>query len=111
MRTDDDLRAALRASHEADAPPAFAPTLAAARRRPRRRVVVPVLALATAAIVATLVLVLHHRAPPPPRPPELALDGIGMRTTHLQLPLDSLLAIPGQDLLATTPDLTGGALP
>jgi hypothetical protein len=108
--TDDDLRAALRASHAGDAPPPFAPTVAAARRRrPYRRLVAPALALATAAMIATLVIVLRHRAPA--RQPELALDGIGMRTTSLQLPLDSLLDVPGQDLLATTPDLTGGTLP
>jgi hypothetical protein len=103
--TDDDLRAALRASHAGDVAPPFARTLAAAR--PPRRHVAPLVVLAAA--IATLVLV--HRRHTPPHRPELALDGIGMRSTTLHLPLDSLLAIPGQDLLATTPDLTRGALP
>lgn len=105
--TDDDLHAALRASHADDAPPPFARTLDAAR--PRRRRAIPILVLAGAAAIAMLVLLRRHHAEPRRR--ELALDSIGMRSTTLHLPLDSLLDIPGQDLLSTTPDLTGGALP
>lgn len=116
--SDDALRAALQAAHDGDAPPPFARTLDNARShdasRSARRRVIPVLALAVAAI---LVLVLRRH---PDRPalaqrrdaePRVALDGLGMRSTTLRLPTDSLLDIPGQDLLATTPDLTGGTLP
>jgi hypothetical protein len=118
--SDDDLRAALRASHAGDAPPPFARTLDAARgrdparkrdraRKPRRRRAIPIVVLAGAAAIALLLFLRRH--PTEPRRTDLALDGIGMRTTTLHLPLDSLLDIPGQDLLSTTPDLTGGALP
>lgn len=106
--TDDDLRAQLRAAHADDAAPAFEETLMAARaRRPARRVV-PVLAGALAlALAAALAVLLFVRRPTKPLP---ATD-IGMNTTTLHMPLDSLLDVPDQSLLSTTPDLTRGAVP
>ena len=106
--TDDQLRAALRRAHADDRPPAFDATLAAARARVARRWLVPALAVATA-VVAVGVLGVMLR--PAPEARELALDGVGMRSTSLHLPLDSLLDVPGEDLLASTPSFDQGALP
>jgi hypothetical protein len=108
--TDDRLRAALRRAHADDRPPAFEATLAAARARVSRRWLVPALALAlaTAAVAAGVVGVVLRSAP---GAPEHALDGVGMSSTSLHLPLDSLLDVTGEDLLASTPSFDQGALP
>ena len=106
--TDDDLRVALDRAHADDHPPAFEATLAAARTvRPSRRVAMRV-ALAGGMVAGVLIalVMLWPRKQPAVRP-----DAIGMRTTTLQLPLDSLLVIPDQGLLSTAPDLTRGVLP
>lgn len=108
--TDDQLRAALRRAHADDRPPAFDATLAAARAGGARRWLVPALAVAiAAAAVAVGVVAVVLR--PAPEAPELALDGVGMRSTSLHLPLDSLLDVTGEDLLASTPSFDQGALP
>jgi hypothetical protein len=104
--TDDQLRDALRRAHASDRPPAFEATLAAARARVAGRWLVPALAAAAVA-VGVVVLVLR----PAPEAPELAQGGVGMGSTSLHLPLDSLLAVPGEDLLASTPSFDQGALP
>ena len=101
--TDDDLRAQLRALHADDAPPTFDATVTATRRRARR--VVPVIVGALA--IATAVLLFVRRPTTRPAPPST----IGMTTTTLRTPLDSLLDVPDQTLLSTTPDLTRGAVP
>ena len=100
--TDDDLRAQLRALHAEDAPPTFDATVSAPRRPARRLVPVLVGALAIATAIALLV-----RRPSAPAP----TTTIGMSTTELRTPLDSLLDVPDQTLLSTTPDLTRGAVP
>jgi hypothetical protein len=104
---DDELRRTLHEAHAEDRAPSFEATLAASRARtPRRWPVVAgaLVVAATAAIVAFFVT----RAAPPPAPPG---EAIGMRTTTLHLPLDSLLDIPDQGMLSTAPDLTRGELP
>lgn len=106
--TDDQLRAALRRAHADDRPPAFDATLAAARAGVARRWLVPALAVATAAIAVGVVGIVLR---PAPEAPELALDGVGMSSTSLHLPLDSLLDVPGEDLLASIPSFDQGALP
>ncbi|HEX8109187.1 MAG TPA: hypothetical protein VF516_15745, partial [Kofleriaceae bacterium] len=62
---------------------------------------------AAAALVGVAGVVLR----PAPGAPELAQGGVGMSSTSLRLPLDSLLAVPGEDLLASTPSFDQGALP
>ena len=104
--TDDDLRAQLRAAHADDAAPAFEDILMAARARHPSRRIVPVLAGAIALATAIAVLLFVRR----PMKPAPATD-IGMSTTTLHMPLDSLLDVPDQSLLSTTPDLTRGAVP
>lgn len=106
--TDDQLRDALLHAHADDRPPAFEATLAAARARVAGRWLVPALAAAAAAVAVGVIVVLLR---PAPGAPELALDGVGMGSTSLHLPLDSLLAVPGEDLLASTPSFDQGALP
>jgi hypothetical protein len=103
--TDDRLRAALLDVHAHDRPPSFDVTLGAARMRLRRRWLVPALAAATAIGIGILVLRPAFDAP------QLAFDGIGMSSTSLRLPLDPLLDVPGEDLLASVPRLDQGALP
>lgn len=106
--TDDQLRNTLRRAHADDRPPAFEATLAAARARVARRWLVPALATATAAVAIGVVVVVLR---PAPGAPELALDSVGMSSTSLHLPLDSLLDVPGEDLLASTPSFDQGVLP
>ena len=104
--TDDDLRGALLRAHADDRAPTFEATLAAARTvRPRVALRAAIVASAVAAAVLALVMLW------PRKQPAVQPDAIGMRTTTLRLPLDSLLAIPDQGLLSTAPDLTRGALP
>ena len=100
--TDDELRAQLRAAHAADAAPSFDATLARPRRVRRR--IVPVAIGAVAAAAVALFFLVHRTTPPP-------TSEIGMSSTTLHLPLDSLLDVPDQSLLSTTPDLTRGAVP
>ena len=106
--TDDDLRDALQRAHTDDHAPPFEATLAAARtKRPSRRRATRVAMVAGAVAAAVVALVMLR----PRKPQAVRPDEIGMRTTTLRLPLDSLLVIPDQGLLSTAPDLTRGALP
>jgi hypothetical protein len=104
--TDDRVRAALRDLHAHDRPPGFDATVAAARARTRRRWLVPALGVAVAAAAVIIFIALR-----PASEPELAADGVGMTSTSLRLPTDSLLDVPGADLLASIPRLDQGALP
>jgi ferric-dicitrate binding protein FerR (iron transport regulator) len=106
--TDPDLRAALELAHRDDAPPSFDATLArarASRPSPRRWIRATVFAATIAAAAVAIVwLVRPHDEPTGDRQ-------LGMATTSLRMPLDSLLAIPDTDLLATTPHFDKGVLP
>jgi len=106
--TDDDLRGALLRAHEDDQPPAFEATLAAARGVRPKRVARWVVLGGGAVAAAVIALVMLW---PRERRHAVQPDAIGMRTTTLRLPLDSLLEIPDQGLLSSAPDLTRGALP
>jgi len=107
--TDDELRAALRLGHADDRPPTFEATLAAAHDRPRRRRwLVPAFGATLAAAIAALVLL---RCTPSGAPPAIDLAGIGMASSSLRLPTDSLLDVPDRGLLASTPHLDQGLVP
>ncbi len=106
MNDDDDIRAALARAHEP------APSFAAVRARavapprlgPAQRlglVLVPLAAAAAAVFVVS--------RPPPPAP--LDLSSPALSSASIETPLDSLLDVPGLDVLGTTPNLVNGDLP
>jgi len=107
--TDDNLRAALQRAHADDAPPLFDTMLARARApRGTHRRWIRATAFAATIVAAALAVVWIVR---PHDEPATTDDRLGMATTSLRMPLDSLLAIPDTDLLATTPNFDRGALP
>lgn len=90
---DDRVRRALEAAHRGETPPPFGTLL---ERRPRRRARLLAPLAFAGALVATLLLWPH--APPPPPPLELSSLRLPSRG-----PLDFLLQMPGEAMLAETP--------
>jgi hypothetical protein len=91
---DERLRRALETAHRGETATPFAALL---ERRPRRRALVLMPLAFAGALVAALVLWPH--APPPP-PPPIALSSLQLSSRG---PLDFLLTMPGDALLAQTP--------
>jgi hypothetical protein len=109
MSEDPQIRDLVRRAHTDDRAPSFTSTLAVANARRRPRVWYVGAAVVIAAAAAVLVLWLHGSTPtraPPPTP-----IALGMSTTSIVTPLDSLLVIPDTGLLATTPHFDEGAIP
>src|SRR6266550_1823220 len=102
---DDDIHAALAEAHE-PAPPFDSITN---RRRSRSMRV----RFALAGIAAIVVAIFAWPAKQHSESLEAHLDlrSPAMSSTRLALPLDSLLDVPGLDVLDTTPTLVTGGLP
>jgi hypothetical protein len=91
---DDLLRRALETAHGGETAPPFRAVL---ERRPRRRAML-LMPLAFAGAVAAALVLWPHAAPPPP--PPIALSSLQLSSRG---PLDFLLTMPGDALLAQTP--------
>jgi hypothetical protein len=92
---DDELRRALAAAHRGETTTPFAALL---ERRPRRRPRLLMPLAFAGALVAALLVWPHAPSPPPPPPIELSSLQLSSRG-----PLDFLLTMPGDALLAQTP--------
>lgn len=99
MSGDDDerVRRALQTAHRDEAPPPF-DALVARRPRPRASLRAP-LVVGGALLAASLVLLVRRPHPPSP-PPPIVLSSLHVPSRG---PLDFLLEMPGEKMLAETP--------
>lgn len=107
---DDDIRDALARAHEPA--PSFEQLVAPRRHTSRIGYV-----LAVASVAAAVGVYLAwpsseaHETPPVTSSIQLDLTHPALATTTITTPLDSLLDVPGLDVLETTPKLVTGGLP
>jgi hypothetical protein len=106
---DDDIRDALARAHE----PAPAFDDIALRRRRVSRAGYTLAIVSVAAAIAVYFVWPAATEEPPPVTGSIYVDMThpALATTTIVTPLDSLLTVPGLDVLQTTPQLVSGGLP